>query len=421
MADLKFGNVTPAVGNIKLGSNNVSEIYQGTTKLWPQSFPPSPGEVTVCDLVWTRENSIITATTTGGNIPIVTNQTDWVNAISNQQPAACYWDFDSNNAFRGLYYNVYTTEVIQPPAGFRLPTEQDFTDLRLCVSAGSPQGNMDVTSLGNNYYGFWTSTLPSNSRFGTVDFNAIGAGYTYKYGTGSQQFTGQGVRDIYWMQQPSSFPILNYFRGFMTYDNIDYVNNVRYLQGFNGNASNGFNHGFNIRFVKDAPPPATVNFYFNDTQTGTPTTSIYADGYRPGNTQGLTVLFKTSGISFEVIGGPATIKFVAYTDTGTAQPPLARFSAIDWRIYTNVNRLSNNLIHQTYWTNNSAGSDSFPIIPSTPSSTLGFSIENWGTEPGSVTLNPGVYYAWLAYTYGNSSISGGNVNSNYRASFEVGP
>jgi len=261
MADLKFGNVTPAVGNIKLGSNNVSEIYQGTTKLWPQSFPPSPGEVTVCDLVWTRENSIITTTNTGGaNIPIVTNQTDWVNAISNQQPAACYWDFDSNNAFRGLLYNVYTTEVIQPPAGFRLPTEQDFTDLRLCVSAGSPQGNMDVTSLANNYYGFWPSTLASNPRFGTVDFNAIGSGYTYKYGSGSQQFTGQGVRDIYWVQQPSSFPVLNYFRAFMTYDNTDYVNNVRYLQGFNGNASNGFNHGFSMRFVKDVPT-STVELY----------------------------------------------------------------------------------------------------------------------------------------------------------------
>ena len=75
MADLKLGNLTPVVGNVKLGSNNVSEIYQGTTKLWPLGTPPQPGEVTVCDLVWTKTNSTITATTTGGNIPIVTDAT----------------------------------------------------------------------------------------------------------------------------------------------------------------------------------------------------------------------------------------------------------------------------------------------------------------------------------------------------------
>lgn len=421
MADLKFGNVTPAVGNIKLGSNNVSEIYQGTTKLWPQSFPPSPGEVTVCDLVWTRENSIITATTTGGNIPIVTNQTDWANAISNQQAAACYWDFDSNNAFRGLLYNIYATEVIQPPAGFRVPTEQDFYDLRICVSAGSPQGTFDVTSIGNNYYGFWPSALTSNPRFGTVDFNSIGSGYTYKFGTGGQQFSNQGNRDLYWLQQTDPItPANEPFRTFATYNTLPYGSNIRYLQGWNGSAySLTYRHGFAMRFVKDAPPPATVNFYFNDTQTGTPTTSLYRDAFMAGNTQGTSSALLQTNASFEIIGNPATIKFVAYTDVGTAQPPLARFTFIDWKIYTNSARTI--LAHQTLWEYGSRGSDSFPIIPSTPSSTLGFSIENWGTEAGSVTLNPGVYYIRLLYGYGNSSISGGNVSSNYRVSFEVGP
>lgn len=425
MADLKFGNVTPAVGNIKLGSNNVSEIYQGATKLWPLGSAPQPGEVTVCDLIWTKTNSTITATTTGGNIPIVTNQNDWITKCQNNDPAACYWQFDSNNAFRGLYYNVFAAEVIQPPTGFRVPTQQDWQDLIDCAEIGGSTGN-DVTSLGNNYYGFWPSNVASNSRFGTVDFNSIGAGYTW---TGQlsvppqapQGWFSQGVRDIYhqkqtWPSLPASYyPITMVWH--RNYNPSDVL--VGYATAsFNDGFATGKNGGAFIRFVKDVPT-STVNFYFNDTQTGTPTTSLYQDAFMAGNTQGTSVALLQTNASFEITGGPATIKFVAYTDVGTAQPPLARFTNIDWKIYTNSARTI--LAHQTLWEFASRGSDSFPIIPSTPSSTLGFSIENWGTEPGSVTLNPGVYYIRLVYSYGNSSISGGNVDSNYRVSFEAGP
>ena len=35
MADFKFQGTTPAVGNIKLGSSNVSKIYSGSTQVWP--------------------------------------------------------------------------------------------------------------------------------------------------------------------------------------------------------------------------------------------------------------------------------------------------------------------------------------------------------------------------------------------------
>lgn len=424
MADLKFGNVTPAVGNIKLGSNNVSEIYQGTTKLWPLGTPPQPGEVTVCDLIWTKTNSTITATTTGGNIPIVTNENDWITKCQNNDPAACYWQFDSNNAFRGLYYNVFATEVIQPPTGFRVPTQQDWQNLIFCASTGSPVGNGDVTSLANNYYGFWPSNVASNSRFGTVDFNSIGAGYTYQNSTTippvvSQSFTSEGIRDIYHQQQPGSLPASYYpITIFWHTQNRDWL--VGYYTGaFNSGFASGKNGGALMRFVKDAPPPATVNFYFNDTQTGTPVTSLYKDAFMAGNTQGTTTTLLQSNASFEIIGDPATIKFVAYTDVGTAQPPLARFTDIDWKIYTNSARTI--LAHQTEWEFATKGSDSFPIIPSTPSSTLGFSIENWGTEAGNVTLNPGVYYIRLTYSYGNSNTAGGFVDSNYRVSFEVGP
>ena len=37
MADFKLQNITPAAGNIKLGSSNVSKIYSGSTQVWPDS------------------------------------------------------------------------------------------------------------------------------------------------------------------------------------------------------------------------------------------------------------------------------------------------------------------------------------------------------------------------------------------------
>ena len=37
MADFKLQGITPAAGNIKLGSSNVSKIYSGSTQVWPTS------------------------------------------------------------------------------------------------------------------------------------------------------------------------------------------------------------------------------------------------------------------------------------------------------------------------------------------------------------------------------------------------
>lgn len=425
MAGLKFGSVTPGTGDIKVGSSNASKIYQGSTLLWPLGVEPQPGEVTICDLVWTKTNSTITADTTGSAILVTTDATGWGQAIENQQPAACWYKNDPlTYGHLGLFYNKFCLDVLQPPTGFRLPTQTDWTELRDCLASGKPQVTY-ANQIVNNYYNLWPSGVNSLSDINTVDFNSIASAFMQGgKSTGGNYFQTffNNPGSFYWHsdQNLTTNPrrALGMIHAYNSYYNYVYLN---YLNSTTDDSLPYNSNGFNIRFVKDAPPPATVNFYFNDTQTGTPTTSVYQDAFAAGNTQGTSAVFKTSNISFEVIGSPATIKFVAYTDTGTAQPPLARFAAIDWRIYNSVDRLSHQLVHQTYWNNNSAGSDSFPIIPSTPSSTLGFSIENWGTEPGSVTLNPGVYYAWLAYTYGNSSISGGNVDSNYRASFEVGP
>jgi len=405
MADLKFGNVTPAVGNIKLGSNNVSEIYQGATKLWPLGTSPQPGEVTVCDLIWTKTNSTITATTTGGAIPIVTNENDWITKCQNNDPAACYWQFDSNNAFRGLYYNVFTTEVIQPPAGFRLPTPQDWQDLIDCAATGSPDSTKDVTSLGNNYYGFWSSNIASNSRFGTVDFNSIGAGFAANSSTSSpppypsQGWFSQGTRDLYHQQQPwsslpaSYYPVTMFWRGPQGANQnwIVGYNNASFNDGF----TSGKNGGALMRFVKDAPPP--IEFYDNDNQTGTPTT--FLELIRGTSGFGTGFADQRDIGSVVISGSPATLYLYQYADvtgkghfgaTNTPTQPGGRVS-----FYTAPNR--NVPSYEILWTSGNQGGTWSP----TPTYS--------DRKEEAITVPAGTWYIQLQ-VYGQVTTQGSTVN-----------
>jgi hypothetical protein len=411
MADLKFGNVTPAVGNIKLGSNNVSEIYQGTTKLWPLGTPPQPGEVTVCDLVWTKTNSTITATTTGGNIPIVTNENDWITKCQNNEAAACYWQFDSNNSYRGLYYNVFATDVIQPPTGFRLPTQQDWQDLISCAATGSPDGNLDVTSLGNNYYGFWPSNVVSNSRFGTVDFNSIGAGYASNGSTSSpppypsQGWFSQGQRDIYHQQQPSLpasyYPVAMFWSGptSLTQDWIAGYSAATFTDGF----ATGKNFGYSMRFVKDV---VTLDLYDNDTQTGPTVSSITESILSPGpGTSGQSTFTRDAG-SVVVPSGGGDVTLFQYLDNSTLPnitdahfgvlPPNSTAivgGAIN--VYPNANRNAYQLSYSLEWSNDNQGGVWSPD---------GFA----NRKTGTLTLPQGTWYLELEF-FGEKNTSVGQI------------
>ncbi len=385
MADLKFGNVTPAVGNIKLGSNNVSEIYQGTTKLWPLGTPPQPGEVTVCDLIWTKTNSTITATTTAGTIPIVTNENDWITKCQNNDPAACYWQFDSNNAYRGLLYNVFATDIIQPPTGFRVPTNQDWQDLIICAGTGSPDSASDVTSLGNNYYGFWPSNVASNSRFGTVDFNSIGAGYTYQSSTTTppaiaQGWFSQGKRDIYHQQQPSLPASFYNVTMFWHTQNRDWL--VGYsTASFNDGFASGKNFGGYMRFVKDV---SVLELYDNDTQTAPTVNSITESRLSPTGQSGQYADVAVDRGSVVVPSGGGSLTFFQYLDNST-MPNITDgyFTEGRIRVYSNSSR-SGTPVAEVNWTQANQGGTWSPDGTA-------------NQKEATVSLPQGTYYLRLGY------------------------
>jgi surface protein len=144
------------------GFSNNSPLPEVNKPDWGTCDDTTVGVVdtaTICDLIWTNTNSSETELINGGNIPILTNQTDWYSAWQAQTPAACYWDFDSNNASYGLIYNYFTRNLVKPPAGFRLPTVSDWNALKgsPCYTNtggwfnryGANPGNWDLTKLTN--------------------------------------------------------------------------------------------------------------------------------------------------------------------------------------------------------------------------------------------------------------------------------
>jgi len=135
---------------------------------------PGPGEVEICSLIWTTENSSETELIAGGNIPILTTAAEMRTKYLQQQPAACYWQFDENESYRGLYYNIYARNVVKPPSGFRLPTFSDYSTLTGAgCNSDRPNQNRYGAPLPNNYN---PSLLTNTDFLGDSGFNAYGYG-----------------------------------------------------------------------------------------------------------------------------------------------------------------------------------------------------------------------------------------------------
>lgn len=108
-------------------TTDMRETYECTSVGCGTSNPNWNGNqwtVTVGDLNDTSYTYSSTQT-----IVIATTAAQLESYIDDAVPAACYWDFDSNNSGRGLYYNGFAARILQPPSGYRLPTRQDWDDL----------------------------------------------------------------------------------------------------------------------------------------------------------------------------------------------------------------------------------------------------------------------------------------------------
>lgn len=241
MGDLKINGITPV--NIQFGGNDVDKIYNGSELVWPTSS--GPGEVEICNLIWTDANSSKTALIAGGNLPILTNQVDWYSAWQAQTPAACYWDFDSNNSSYGLLYNLWARNAVEPPPGFRLPTNADWDTLSTapCMPFPAPIGNQN--RYGANPGNWDPSLLTTTNELGDSGFNSQG------YGRGFLNVS-TGVFGFFFSEQTEAYhtdDTTNFSGG---YGWSAYSSGLSsYFFALGGNPDNGASALF-IRFVKDA-------------------------------------------------------------------------------------------------------------------------------------------------------------------------
>ena len=227
MADLKLNGITPdGVGKIKLGSVDVQEIYMGSTLVWP---PVGPGEIEICNYIWTQENSIETELAAGGNIPIVSDFASFKLLNDASQPCAMYYNFDSNNSSYGLLYNSFAKNAIKVPAGFRIPTPNDWGDIGLFCNP--TLDTYKVNWLGANP-GEWAPNPANKTTLGDSGLDIQGYGYAFYDATsitwepiGESEGHWQGVTDagtaIAWipslnpsflLSTSSGFNVVNYLR-----------------------------------------------------------------------------------------------------------------------------------------------------------------------------------------------------------------
>ena len=200
--------------------------------------------VEICGLIWTNTNSSETELIAGGNIPILTNQADWYSAWQAQTPAACYWDFDPNNASYGLIYNLFARNVVKPPLGFRLPTNDDWQSLNAQPCFPSPPPPGLYSRYGANPGNWDPSLLTNTADLGDSGFNSQGYGRAYlNIFTGVFSFINSGEWEQYHTDDTTNF---SGWYGYIVSNNS--------LEGsylaLNGNPDTGSDACF-MRFCKD--------------------------------------------------------------------------------------------------------------------------------------------------------------------------
>ena len=180
MSDLKINNITPLSGNIKVGNTNVSQIYCGSTLVWPLAPPITPcnlPNIAIGTQIWTRCNLNVSTYANGDPIPEVTDPVVWASLTAG---AWCHYDNNpANDAIYGKLYNWHAVNNISngglAPAGYHIPTDEEWTILTDYLGGlGVAGGKMKSTGTIQENTGLWES--PNAEATNNSEFTGIPGG-----------------------------------------------------------------------------------------------------------------------------------------------------------------------------------------------------------------------------------------------------
>lgn len=238
MSDLKINNITPALGNIKVGSTNVSEIYCGNTLVWPPATPSiecNLPDVTIGTQVWKGCNLNVETYSDGITpIPEVTDPIEWSNLTTG---AWCYYDNDpANGPIHGKLYNWYAVNDPRglAPTGYHIPSQAEW-DTMVSYLGGElvAGGKMKATGTVQDGDGIWES--PNEMGTNESGFAGIPGGQCDTNGVFSSPLTYYG---LWWTSSEINATIA-------------YYNYLRYDTGTVEGSSLNKKMGFSVRLIKN--------------------------------------------------------------------------------------------------------------------------------------------------------------------------
>lgn len=183
MGDLKINNITPSSGNIKVGNTNVSQIYCGSTLVWPLAC----NDVIIGTQTWTGCNLNVSTYANGDPIPQAIDDADWLSKGSVGIGAWCHYDNNpANDAIYGKLYNWHAVNNISngglAPAGYHIPTDAEWTTLTTYLGGESVAGGkMKSTGTIQAGNGLWES--PNEAATNLSGFTGLPGGVRNSLGT----------------------------------------------------------------------------------------------------------------------------------------------------------------------------------------------------------------------------------------------
>ena len=156
---------------------------------------------------WSVENLDVTHFSNGDPILEIRDNDEWLKCFEKKVPAFCHIDNDPNNTTEfGLLYNFYAVHDPRglAPTGWRIPSKEDWDELRVSVEKTEQSGPALRTKTGwdtKEPVIFPWEKMPEKSEWedgngnDSLSFGALPAGYRTP---GDGEFSHRGEAAIFW-------------------------------------------------------------------------------------------------------------------------------------------------------------------------------------------------------------------------------